>query len=71
MIYIHVQANTDKSWKKINYIQIDIFRNRIISSEMQALKGHMKVLLDKGAHDDELIEALMVSTDQCLSVCLL
>ncbi|XP_011446340.3 coiled-coil domain-containing protein 13 isoform X2 [Magallana gigas] len=34
-------------------------RNQIISSEMQALKGHMKVLLDKGAHDDELIEALM------------
>lgn len=30
---------------------------------MQALKGHMKVLLDKGTHDDELIEALMVSKD--------
>ena len=38
----------------------EIFRNRILSSEIQAMKGHMRVLLDKASHDDELIDGLMV-----------
>ncbi len=35
-------------------------RNKILTSELKGLKEQMKMLVDKGAHDDELIAALMV-----------
>ena len=34
-------------------------RNKILSSELKGLKEQTKMLLEKGAHDDELIAALM------------
>jgi hypothetical protein len=36
-------------------------RNKILTSELKGLKEQMKMLVEKGAHDDELIAALMVS----------
>ncbi|XP_063467441.1 coiled-coil domain-containing protein 13 isoform X2 [Symphalangus syndactylus] len=34
-------------------------RNKLLSSEMKTLKSQMGTLLEKGRHDDELIDALM------------
>ena len=36
-------------------------RNRVLASELKGLKAQVQTLLEKGAHDDELIAALMVS----------
>ena len=36
-------------------------RNKVLASELKGLKAQVQTLLEKGAHDDELIAALMVS----------
>lgn len=38
-------------------------RNRILSSELKALKTQIATLLDKGKHDNELVDALLVSPE--------
>lgn len=35
-------------------------RNKLLSSEVKTLKNQMGTLVEKGRHDDELIDALMV-----------
>ena len=35
-------------------------RNKVLASELKGLKAQVQTLLEKGAHDDELIAALMV-----------
>lgn len=35
-------------------------RNKVLSSEVKTLKSQMGTLVEKGRHDDELIDALMV-----------
>ena len=44
-------------------------RNKVLSNELKTLKQQMATLKDKGKHDDELIEALLVS-DNLLWRCL-
>lgn len=43
-------------------------RNKVLTSELKGLKAQVQTLLEKGAHDDELIAALMVTIkfDNCL-----
>lgn len=36
-------------------------RNKVLANELKTCKQQMTVLTDKGKHDNELIEALMVS----------
>lgn len=36
-------------------------RNRVLSEEIKGLKQQVARCMDKGKHDDELIEALLVS----------
>jgi hypothetical protein len=36
-------------------------RNRVLINESKTLKEQVKTLLEKGQHDDELVEALLVS----------
>ena len=36
-------------------------RNKVLSNEVKTLKQQAATLLDKGKHDNELIEALLVS----------
>uniref|UniRef100_A0A8C8RV43 Coiled-coil domain-containing protein 13 n=1 Tax=Pelusios castaneus TaxID=367368 RepID=A0A8C8RV43_9SAUR len=40
-------------------------RNKVLSSEMKTLKGQILTLLEKGKHDNELIDALLVQSDYC------
>ena len=35
-------------------------RNKVIGNENKTLKDQVKTLLEKGKHDDELVDALMV-----------
>lgn len=35
-------------------------RNKVLSSEVKTLRSQMMTLVEKGRHDDELIDALMV-----------
>lgn len=35
-------------------------RNKVLSSEVKTLRNQMVTLVEKGKHDDELIDALMV-----------
>ena len=35
-------------------------RNKVLANEVKSVKAQIKTLLEKGAHDDELIAALMV-----------
>lgn len=35
-------------------------RNKVLSSEVKTLRSQMVTLVEKGKHDDELIDALMV-----------
>jgi hypothetical protein len=35
-------------------------RNKVLSSEVKTLRSQMTTLVEKGRHDDELIDALMV-----------
>lgn len=35
-------------------------RNKVLSSEVKTLRNQMLTLVEKGKHDDELIDALMV-----------
>ena len=35
-------------------------RNKVLTTEVKALKQQMATVLEKGRHDDELIAALMV-----------
>lgn len=37
-------------------------RNKVLSSEVKTLRGQMGTLVEKGRHDDELIDALMVGS---------
>ncbi|XP_067386510.1 coiled-coil domain-containing protein 13 isoform X3 [Emydura macquarii macquarii] len=39
-------------------------RNKVLSSEMKTLKGQILTLLEKGKHDDELIDALLNQQNQ-------
>ncbi|XP_051468296.1 coiled-coil domain-containing protein 13 isoform X1 [Apus apus] len=39
-------------------------RNKVLSSEVKTLKGQIITLLEKGKHDDELIDALMSQQEQ-------
>lgn len=46
-------------------------RNKVLASELKGLKAQVQTLLEKGAHDDELIAALMVcSTVECVALCI-
>ena len=36
-------------------------RNKVLSNEVKSVKQQLATLLDKGKHDNELIEALLVS----------
>ncbi|KAG8534593.1 hypothetical protein GDO81_019056, partial [Engystomops pustulosus] len=38
-------------------------RNKFLSNDLKTLKMQMVTLLDKGKHDDELIDALLVTPD--------
>ena len=42
------------------YFQIIFCRNKVLTTEVKALKQQMATVLEKGRHDDELIAALMV-----------
>ena len=37
-------------------------RNKVLSSEVKTLRSQMGTLVEKGRHDDELIDALMVQS---------
>lgn len=39
-----------------------VCRNSVLANQNKGFKEQMKTLIDKGRHDDELIEALMVVT---------
>ena len=39
-----------------------VYRNSVLANQNKGFKEQMKTLMDKGRHDDELIEALMVAT---------
>lgn len=39
-------------------------RNKVLSTEVKALKSQISTLLDKGKHDDELVDALLVIDTQ-------
>ncbi|XP_036375446.1 coiled-coil domain-containing protein 13 [Megalops cyprinoides] len=43
-------------------------RNRVLSSEVKSLKGQVSTLLDKGKHDDELVDALLKQQKQLQEV---
>lgn len=45
-------------------------RNKILTSELKGLKEQMKMSVEKGTHDDELIAALMVSLVAIIYNCL-
>lgn len=38
-------------------------RNKVLCSEVKTLKGQIVILLEKGKHDNELIDALLVWSD--------
>lgn len=42
-------------------------RNKVLANENKIHKDQIKTLLDKGKHDDELIDALMVNIIKYLS----
>ncbi len=42
-------------------------RNKVLSTEVKALKSQISTLLDKGKHDDELVDVLLV-TDSWITV---
>lgn len=54
-----------------------VCRNSVLANQNKGFKEQMKTLIDKGRHDDELIEALMVVTmivtntvlTQCFFLC--
>lgn len=37
-------------------------RNRVLSTEVKTLKNQISTLVEKGKHDDELVDALLVRT---------
>lgn len=39
-------------------------RNKVLSTEIKALKSQISTLLDKGKHDDELVDVLLVTDTQ-------
>ena len=48
-------------WAGVNCITKLFFcRNKVLTTEVKALKQQMATVLEKGRHDDELIAALMV-----------
>ena len=47
-------------WTSVNCISIFFCRNKVLTTEVKALKQQMATVLEKGRHDDELIAALMV-----------
>lgn len=40
-------------------------RNRVLSMEVKTLKNQISTLVEKGKHDDELVDALLVRTSDC------
>ena len=49
-------------WASVNcIIKLFFCRNKVLTTEVKALKQQMATVLEKGRHDDELIAALMVS----------
>ena len=43
------------------------YRNKVLCGEVKSLKAQIATLLDKGKHDDELLQALMVSHFEIIS----
>ncbi|XP_030630651.1 coiled-coil domain-containing protein 13 [Chanos chanos] len=43
-------------------------RNKVLSTEIKVLKGQVSTLLDKGKHDDELVDALLKQQTQLQSM---
>ncbi|KAG9355809.1 hypothetical protein JZ751_000651 [Albula glossodonta] len=43
-------------------------RNKVLSSEVKSLKGQVSTLLEKGKHDDELVDALLKQQKQLQEV---
>lgn len=43
-------------------------RNKVLSTEVKALKSQISTLLEKGKHDDELVHALLVMTDSYIII---
>ncbi|MBN3298932.1 CCD13 protein, partial [Amia calva] len=43
-------------------------RNKVLSNEVKTLKGQISTLLDKGKHDDELVDALLKQQKQLQEV---
>ena len=48
-----------------------VYRNSVLANQNKGFKEQMKTLMDKGRHDDELIEALMVATVNILTLAVL
>lgn len=46
-------------------------RNQSLSAETKSLKAQISILLEKGRHDDELVDALLVKRNVIYSVYLL
>ena len=40
-------------------------RNKSLTAEMKMLKVQISTLLDKGKHDDELVDTLLVKVEVC------
>ncbi len=43
-----------------SFIVFSLKRNTVLTNEVKTLKEQVKTLLEKGKHDDELIDALLV-----------
>lgn len=52
-----LQKNHEEVKKKLDASKA---RNKVLCSEVKTLKGQIATLLEKGKHDDELIDALLV-----------
>lgn len=46
-------------------------RNKSLTSELKSLKSQISTLLEKGKHDDELVDALLVRKGQKIYKCCL
>ena len=57
-------------WAGVNCITKLFFcRNKVLTTEVKALKQQMATVLEKGRHDDELIAALMVLITFLIQLC--
>ena len=51
------------------YHKVIFCRNKVLTTEVKALKQQMATVLEKGRHDDELIAALMVLIMFLIQLC--